>query len=252
MNEDLIKGFPALPIRGTNPVALEAAIREYFYLWTPIEKPIADEIKFYESEGKQSIVKTLKTAKDAGRTSITVFRPEKQEPTKFNNLYEEKLNQYLSKVEFSNAGDFITDELNKINQWYNECPQIKLLKRWIEFLEKKSASQNTSSKVSAKKEIDKLQWKKGKVLLAYLFNELKNKGFIEDKEVWKKVKAIFEDEIGNSFDNVDFASMVQSYSKNKKTKHNSKGVPNEHEQITNIIEILTNTTNEVSKKKITS
>lgn len=94
----------------------------------------------------------------------------------------------------------------------------------------------TSNKPSHKP-IDKLQWKKDSALLAYLFNELKNKKIIEDKNVWQKVAAFFTDKDGKEFKNTDFPNYITSYTKGK-TAHDGKKVPKEHPAISDILTIL--------------
>ncbi len=103
--------------------------------------------------------------------------------------------------------------------------------------------QNNEVNKQPPKQIDKLQWKKDSVLLAYLFNELKNKGIIEDKNVWQKLTAFFTDKDGKEFKNTDFPNYITSYTKGK-TAHDGKKVPKEHAAITDILTIL----NEVIEK----
>lgn len=87
------------------------------------------------------------------------------------------------------------------------------------------------------KQIEPIKWQKDAALLAYLFSELKNKGIVEDKNVWQKLAAYFIDKDGNDFKNTDFPNYITSYTKGK-TVHNKKKVPKEHAAITDILTIL--------------
>ena len=156
-----------------HPKALAAAITEYFYLWTPIEVSIDNQIKFCESVNEKGNVKILQAAKDNGATTTTVYNLEKQEPKKFEELYANKLSEYLSKIEFSTEKDFVEDELKKCENWSNALPVNKLLKRWIEFLKLKSFS------------FEKVEQKNATTLLGLTKNNDYYKSLL--KNYWQKV-----------------------------------------------------------------
>lgn len=82
-----------------------------------------------------------------------------------------------------------------------------------------------------------IKWQKDTVLLAYLFNELKNKGYIEDKNVWMKLSAFFIDKNGNEILNTTFPNLVVGYGRSK-TKSDGKSVPKGHTDITDLIKKL--------------
>ena len=105
----------------------------------------------------------------------------------------------------------------ELNYWNNVEPLLK------------SPSSESSSKTSSAPIA--LHWKKNSALLAYLLNELKTLGFIDDKDIWKISEAIFRDKAGNKIKHTAFTSMVKNY-ENNQTPDGSKGNPKHHADIT--------------------
>jgi len=109
--------------------------------------------------------------------------------------------------------------------------------------ELESYSHTSSKGLKLNKQLDTipktrtLKWQKPSVLLAYLINELKRTGFIEDIDVWKTCETIFLDKKGLPIKNDKFTSMVQNF-ENNKTLNGTKGLPKNHDELTNIIQEL--------------
>lgn len=107
----------------------------------------------------------------------------------------------------------------------------------IEIKQLKNKSKGQTKTVPIQKVIEPLKWQKDSVLLAYLINELKTYGFIEDINVWKTCEQIFVDKKGKPIKSETFTSMVQNY-ENNKTPNTSKGIPKKHTDISDLIETL--------------
>jgi hypothetical protein len=129
---------------------------------------------------------------------------------------------------------------------------LEKLKKELALLENQtnetSEPNNMINETQKLKSIQPIKWQKDKILLAYLFNELKNKGIIEDKNVWQKLSTFFVDADSKPISNKDFTAMVTNYSKNK-TKVGKKSVPTEHKEITDLLNIINDVTNQLEPKK---
>ncbi len=87
------------------------------------------------------------------------------------------------------------------------------------------------------KEIQPIKWQKNSVLLAYLINELKTYGFIDEDSIWAICEQIFVDKKGNPIKAKTFTSMVKNY-ENNNTTDGKKGKPKTHTEITDLIQKL--------------
>lgn len=128
-----------IPNLKDNPVLnsqlAKAIFDRYFCVWKPENTSIEKEIARNKKLKDEKIVSILKAAKEKGETTTVIFKPEKIVPETFDTLYTIKLQEYLRKVEFSQEQDFIEQELKNCRLLFDEIPERKLMKRWIEFLE---------------------------------------------------------------------------------------------------------------------
>jgi len=87
------------------------------------------------------------------------------------------------------------------------------------------------------KKVEPIKWQKNSVLLAYLINELKTFGYIDDTNIWAICEQLFIDKKGKPIKATTFSSMVKNYEGNQPGKH-IKGKPKDHSDITDLIEKL--------------
>ena len=85
--------------------------------------------------------------------------------------------------------------------------------------------------------IEPIKWLKNSNLLAYLINELKTYGFIDEDSIWAICEQIFVDKKGNPIKAETFTSMVKNYEYNQ-TPDGTKGKPKTHTEITDLIKTL--------------
>lgn len=85
--------------------------------------------------------------------------------------------------------------------------------------------------------IEPIKWLKNSNLLAYLINELKTYGFIDEDSIWAICEQIFVDKKGNPIKAETFTSMVKNY-ENNQTPDGTKGKPKTHTEITDLIKTL--------------
>jgi len=98
-------------------------------------------------------------------------------------------------------------------------------------------SQATTQPTAPQKKIQPIKWQKQSVLLAYLINELKTYGFIDEDSIWAICEQIFVDKKGNPIKAETFTSMVKNY-ENNQTPDGTKGKPKTHTEITDLIKTL--------------
>lgn len=115
---------------------------------------------------------------------------------------------------------------------YAEAKLNKFMKDKLEIL-KATPTQPTPPQ----KEIEPIKWQKQSVLLAYLINELKTYGFIDEENIWAICEQIFVDKKGNPIKAETFTSMVKNY-ENNQTPDGTKGQPKKHTEITELIKTL--------------
>ena len=98
-------------------------------------------------------------------------------------------------------------------------------------------SQATTQPTAPQKKIQPIKWQKQSVLLAYLINELKNYGYIDEDSIWAICEQVFVDKKGNPIKAQTFTSMVKNY-ENNQTPDGRKGKPKAHTEITELVELL--------------
>lgn len=118
-------------------------------------------------------------------------------------------------------------------------------KELFEILEKKLPKFNSEHKQNESlfklksRDFEPLKWMKDTVLLAYLLNELKKYGFINDTNIWAICENIFLDKKGNPIKSTTFTSFVKNYENNINVVNpGNKGLPKKHSEITQIISSL--------------
>jgi len=97
--------------------------------------------------------------------------------------------------------------------------------------------QTTTQLTPPQKEIKPIKWLKNSNLLAYLINELKTYGFIDEDSIWAICEQIFVDKKGNPIKAETFTSMVKGY-ENNQTPDGTKGKPKTHTEITDLIKTI--------------
>lgn len=149
----------------------------------------------------------------------------KIKPDTFCNMVNVIVNRDIKDFGFSiELTDFMDGDDNYIHSW-----------ELIQNEQKIPSNLNPDKQVS--KPIKSLKWQKNTVLLAYLLNELKTYGFIEDLNVWATSEQIFLDRHGKPIKAESFSSMVKNYEDNK-TMDGSRGTPKNSKDIAVLIEVL--------------
>lgn len=140
------------------------------------------------------------------------------------------------------TADNLFDEIkNEIETTLNKIDKIFSLKK----LNNKENQAATQSTVPQKK-IQPIKWQKQSVLLAYLINELKNYGFIDEDSIWAICEQVFVDKKSNPIKAQTFTSMVKNYEKNY-TPDGRRGKPKAHTEITELVELLKKLSKEIDK-----
>lgn len=108
---------------------------------------------------------------------------------------------------------------------------------------KQTPNQTTTQPKPPQKEIKPIKWLKNSNLLAYLINELKTYGFIDEDSIWAICEQIFVDKKGKPIKAKTFTSMVQNYEAitmydEKGNPTTQKGKPKTHTEITELIKTL--------------
>jgi hypothetical protein len=106
-----------------------------------------------------------------------------------------------------------------------------------EIFRKKPIAETQRNDTPPQKEIKPIKWQKSSVLLAYLINELKEFGLIDNDGIWAICEQIFVDKNGIPIKAETFTSMVKNY-ENNHTPNGTKGKPKAHTEITELIKTL--------------
>lgn len=131
------------------------------------------------------------------------------------------------------TADNLFDKIeNEIKTTSNKIDEIFSLRK----LNNKE-SQATTQPTAPQKKIQPIKWQKKSVLLAYLINELKNYGYIDEDSIWAICEQVFVDKKGNPIKAQTFTSMVKNY-ENNQTPDGRKGKPKAHTEITELVELL--------------
>lgn len=131
------------------------------------------------------------------------------------------------------TADNLFDKIeNEIKTTSNKIDEIFSLRK----LNNKE-SQATTQPTPPQKELKPIKWQKQSVLLAYLINELKTYGFIDESNIWAICEQVFVDKKGNPIKAQTFTSMVKNY-ENNPTPDGRKGKPKAHTEITELVELL--------------
>ena len=146
-------------------------------------------------------------------------------------------------------GYFCTgSELGVCADWHlrlNEKQYVTIDKKELkETLNK--LKQATTQPTTPQKKIQPIKWQKQSVLLAYLINELKNYGYIDEDSIWAICEQVFVDKKGEPIKAQTFTSMVKNY-ENNQTPDGRKGKPKNHTEITELVETLKKLSKEIDK-----
>ena len=110
----------------------------------------------------------------------------------------------------------------------------------------KTVGYQTTQPTPPQKEIKPIKWQKQSILLAYLINELKTYGFIDESNIWAISEQLFVDKKNKPIKAQTFTSMVKNY-ENNRTPDGRKGKPKAHTEITELVELLKKLSKEIDK-----
>ena len=140
------------------------------------------------------------------------------------------------------TADNLFDKIeNEIKTTSNKIDEIFSLRK----LNNKE-SQATTQPTAPQKKIQPIKWQKQSVLLAYLINELKNYGYIDEDSIWAICEQVFVDKKGKPIKAQTFTSTVKNY-ENNQTPDGRKGKPKNHPEITELVETLKKISKEIDK-----
>jgi hypothetical protein len=139
--------------------------------------------------------------------------------------YKKPLNDFFTA---DNLYDKIVNELNWTQKQVDIIFSTKELNQSIN-----TATQPTTPQ----KQIEPIKWLKNSNLLAYLINELKTYGFIDEDNIWAICEQLFVDKKGKPIKAQTFTSMVKNY-ENNQTPDGTKGKPKTHTEITELIKTI--------------
>lgn len=140
------------------------------------------------------------------------------------------------------TADNLFDKIeNEIKTTSNKIDEIFSLRK----LNNKE-SQATTQPTAPQKKIQPIKWQKQSVLLAYLINELKNYGYIDEDSIWAICEQVFVDKKGKPIKAQTFTSTVKNY-ENNQTPDGRKGKPKNHPEITELVETLKKLSKEIDK-----
>ncbi len=175
--------------------------------------------KFKDKEMKKTefdFTKDLKTANE-----ITDLQERLLFLKKRNKEFEQ---QPIGLMAFNDYGRQMKKEINYVQDLIESQPQQST----------PTTSQPTPLQV---KQIEPIKWQKDSVLLAYLINELKTYGFIDETNIWAICEQLFVDKKGLPIKATTFSSMVKNY-ENNQTTDKTKGKPKKHNEISTLIETI--------------
>ncbi len=170
-----------------------------------------------------------------------IFYEDKKKADQIKNLPERLL--FLNR----RLADYLQTDYKDHVKWvpkedlynFSAEQEIKYVEQLMNF-----EAQHSNNTPMKHKETPFLKWQKNSVLLAYLLNELKKYGFIDDTDFWKISEEIFRDKKGNKIKNTTFSSLVKTY-ENNQTPDGTKGKPKAHTEITTLIESLRKISEEI-------
>ncbi|MBP9134056.1 MAG: hypothetical protein KBF75_08520 [Saprospiraceae bacterium] len=149
-----------------------------------------------------------------------------------NGNYKQPLPDFSTADKFFTADNFFDKIKNEIITTLIKIHEIFRLRK-LNNIE----TQTTTQPTPPQKELKPIKWQKQSTLLAYLINELKTYGFIDESNIWAICEQVFVDKKGNPIKAQTFTSMVKNY-ENNQTPDGRKGKPKAHTEITELVELL--------------
>lgn len=219
-------------------------------------KYIIDQNGYYETELESDYTSNYKlndfelylTKFIVAHSLIKYYHEDKKRTDYFNQIWsitQGKKSHFNYIVEYDSGN--LVREKGVFYDWildFNSSEYVQVKRKQLdELLSKlKVAKSNSDSKTI---KIEPIKWQKKSVLLAYLINELKKYGFIDDINIWAICEQIFVDKKGNHIKAKTFTSMVKNY-ENNQTLDGTRGLPSEHNQLTELIRIMKAISSEIS------
>jgi hypothetical protein len=205
-------------------------------------KFIIDNREFYENKNKLNDFELYLTKFIVAHCMVSYDNEDKNKTDYFNqvlSICKCQSNNYKYYFDYY-RGFFCTgNERGVCADWHlrlNTKQYVTIDKK--ELAEKLNKLKQTNTQLTPpQKEIEPIKWQKNSVLLAYLINELKTYGFINEDSIWAICEQIFVDKKGNQIKAETFTSMVKNY-ENNQTPDGTKGKPKTHTEITELIKTL--------------
>jgi hypothetical protein len=205
-------------------------------------KFIIDNRKFYDNKNKLNDFELYLTKFIVAHCMVSYYKENKNMTDYFNqvlSICKSQSNNYKYYFDY-HRGFFCTgNEWGVCADWHlrlNTHQYVTIDKKELTETLNKLKQTNTQP-TPPQKEIKPIKWLKNSNLLAYLINELKDYGFIDDESIWAICEQIFVDKKGNPIKAETFTSMVKNY-ENNQTPDGTKGKPKTHTEITELIKTL--------------
>lgn len=201
---------------------------------------IIEQKGYYDTDSKLSDFELYLTKFIVAHCLLRYYKEDKKRTDYFNQVFSISERQMFEFKYFADYGEHKYVNGNGICQdWLlklNTKKYITIEKR--ELAETiNNLKQATTQLKPPQKQTEPIKWLKNSNLLAYLINELKNSGFVDENSIWAICEQIFVDKKGNIIKAETFTSMVKNY-ENNQTHDGTKGKPKIHTEITEIIKTL--------------
>jgi len=203
-------------------------------------KYIIEQRGYYDFDSKLNDFELYLTKFIVAHCLVRYYKEDKKRTDFFNQILSISERQKYDYKYFADYG-----RCKYVNE-YGICQDWLLIlntKQYVTIDKKELAEtlnklkQTTTQLTPPQKEIKPIKWLKNSNLLAYLINELKTYGFIDEDSIWAICEQIFVDKKGNPIKAETFTSMVKGY-ENNQTPDGTKGKPKTHTEITDLIKTI--------------
>jgi len=203
-------------------------------------KYIIEQRGYYDFESKLNDFELYLTKFIVAHCLVRYYKEDKKRTDFFNQILSISERQKYDYKYFADYGRYkYVNEYGICQDWL-----LKLNTKQYVTIDKKELAetlnklkQTTTQPTEPQKQIEPIKWQKSSVLLAYLINELKTYGFIDEDSIWAICEQIFVDKKGNPIKAETFTSMVKNY-ENNQAPDGTKGKPKTHAEITELIKTI--------------
>jgi len=203
-------------------------------------KYIIEQRGYYDFESKLNDFELYLTKFIVAHCLVRYYKEDKKRTDFFNQILSISERQKYDYKYFADYGRYkYVNEYGICQDWL-----LKLNTKQYVTIDKKELAetlnklkQTTTQPTEPQKQIEPIKWQKSSVLLAYLINELKTYGFIDEDSIWAICEQIFVDKKGNPIKASTFTSMVKNY-ENNQAPDGTKGKPKTHAEITELIKTI--------------